>query len=72
MELLAIIAQVLKDLLGSLNPFRLISPPYRRQFVDLWKEEGWVFRIGYVIGGILLILVLLSLFLLAYRFIQHK
>jgi len=64
MELFIVIAQIIKDLLGSLNPFRLISRTYRRQFSDLWKEEGRIFRIGYVIGAILLMLILVSLLIL--------
>lgn len=64
MELLVIILQIIKDLLGNLNPFRLISQPYRRQFLNLWRKERWVFRIGYIIGSILLIVILLSLLLL--------
>lgn len=72
MELLAIIVQVVKDLLGNLNPFKLVSQSYRRQFADLWQKEGWVFKIGYVIGGALLVLLLLSLLLLALHWVTEK
>lgn len=72
MDLLAIIVQVVKDLLGNLNPFKLVSQSYRRQIVDLWQKEGWVFKIGYVIGGVLLVLLLLSLLLLAFHWATEK
>ena len=64
MELLAIILQIIKDLLGNLNPLRLISQSYRRQFLNLLQQERWVFSIGYIIGSIFLIVILLSLLLL--------
>ena len=60
MDLLVTIVQIVKDLLGSLNPFRLFERDYRASFRDLWREEPRVFRIGYVLG-ILGLLALLAL-----------
>ncbi|PTQ66545.1 hypothetical protein C8R26_14811 [Nitrosomonas oligotropha] len=64
MDLLLLIVQVIKDLLGSFNPCKLISPSYRREFLNLWQKEIWIFKIGYIVGSILLIALLLSIFLL--------
>ena len=64
MDLLITIVQIVKDLLGSLNPFRLFKRDYRASFRDLWQQEPRVFRIGYVLG-ILGLLVLLAVVALA-------
>ena len=64
MELLVSIVQIVKDLLGSLNPFRLFNRDYRVWFRDVWQEERLLFRIGYVLGAFGLV-VLLALVMLA-------
>jgi hypothetical protein len=63
MDLLVTIVQIVKDLLGSLNPFRLFKGDYRASFRDLWRQEPRVFRIGYVLGilGLLVLLALVAL-----------
>ena len=63
MDLLVTIAQIVKDLLGSLNPIRLFKRDYRASFRDLWWQEPRVFRIGYVLGifGLLVLLALVAL-----------
>ena len=63
MELLVSIVQIVKDLLGSLNPLRLFRRDYRVWFRNLWQEEPLVFRIGYVLGafGLLVLLALVAL-----------
>ena len=58
MELLVSIVQIVKDLIGSLNPLRLFNRDYRASFRDLWQQEPLVFRIGYVLGGLGLLAVL--------------
>lgn len=65
MDLLVTVVQIVKDLLGNLNPFRLFRRDYRASFRDLWRQEPRVFRIGYVLGVVGL-LVLLALVLLAF------
>ena len=60
MGLLITIVQIVKDLLGSLNPVRLFKRDYRASFRDLWRQEPRVFRIAYVLG-MLCLLVLLAL-----------
>jgi hypothetical protein len=50
MDLIAIVVQVLKDLLGPLNPLLLFRSEYRARFCAVWREEGLVFRVGYVLG----------------------
>lgn len=63
MDLLVTIVQIVKDLLGSLNPFRLFRPDYRGSFRKVWRREPFVFLIGYVLGTIgLLVLVALVIF----------
>ena len=64
MDLLITIVQIVKDLLGSLNPFRLFKRDYRASFRDLGRQEPRVFRIAYVLG-MLCLLVLLALVALA-------
>ena len=64
MELLVSIVQIVKDLLGSLNPLRLFNRDYRLWFRDVWQEERLIFRIGYVLGAFGLV-VLLALLMLA-------
>ena len=63
MDLLITIVQIVKDLLGSLNPFRLFKRDYRASFRDLRRQQPRVFRIGYVLGMLclLVLLVLLAL-----------
>ena len=63
MELLISIVQIVKDLLGSLNPLRLFRRDYRVWFRSLWHEESLIFRIGYVLGafGLLVLLALVAL-----------
>lgn len=63
MDLLVTIVQIVKDLLGSLNPLRLFKGDYRASFRDLWRQESRVFRIGYVLGifGLLVLLALIAL-----------
>lgn len=59
------IIEIIRDLLGNLNPFKLLfSRHYRREFMILWKNEAWGFRLGYIFGSILLTIVMLSLLLL--------
>lgn len=60
MDLLIVIAQLVKDLLGSLNPFKLLNKSYRARMRELWRQESVVSKIGYVIG-IFLLLVLLAM-----------
>lgn len=61
MDLLVTIVQIVKDLLGSLNPFRLFRRDYRGSFWEVWRQEPLVFRVGYVVGTIgLLVLIALA------------
>lgn len=63
MDLLVTIIQIAKDLLGSLNPFRLFKRDYRSSFLKVWRQEPLVFRIGYVLGAVgLLLLIALAVF----------
>lgn len=63
MDLFVTIIQIVKDLLGSLNPFRLFRRDYRGSFWEVWRQEPLVFRIGYVLGAIgLLVLIALAVF----------
>jgi len=63
MDLLVVIAQLVKDLLGSLNPLRLFKHEYRASFCEVWKRESLVLKIGYVVGAVgLLALIALLLF----------
>ena len=64
LELLVTIVQIVKDLLGSLNPVRLLGKAYRSSFRQTWREEPVVFRIGYVVGTLGLIVLIALLFLL--------
>jgi hypothetical protein len=65
MDLLVTIVQIVKDLLGSLNPLRLFSRDYRASFRGVWQREPRVFRVGYVLGALgLLALLALAAFLL--------
>jgi len=66
MDLLVTIVQIVKDLLGSLNPFRLFKRDYRGSFREIWRQEPFVFRIGYVLGavGLLLLIALVVFWLL--------
>ena len=57
MDLFVIIAQVVKDLLGSLNPFRLFNSDYRLAFREHWHRSGILLRVGYVLGVIGLIVL---------------
>ena len=53
------------NLLGSLNPLRLFKRDYRASFRGVWQQEPRVFRIGYVLGAIvLMILFALAVFVL--------
>jgi hypothetical protein len=58
MDLLVVIAQLVKDLLGNLNPFRLFRRDYRASFHDLWERESRVARAGYVLGTVGLLILL--------------
>ena len=60
MDLLVTIVQIVKDLLGSLNPLRLFKRDYRGSFREVWRQEPLVFRIGYILGtvGLLLLIAL--------------
>ncbi len=58
MDLLISIIQIIKDLLGDLNPFRLVKRDYRASFRKLWLQEPRVFRIGYVLGALGLVALL--------------
>ena len=60
MGLFITIVLIVKDLLGSLNPFRLFKRDYRASFRDLRRQQPRVFRFGYVLG-MLYLLVLLAL-----------
>lgn len=59
MDLLVSVIQIVKDLLGALNPFRLVRRGSRTRFLEVWKHEPMVFRIGYVLGSIGLLALLL-------------
>ena len=63
MDLLVTVIQILKDLLGSLNPLRLFKPGYRDSFREVWRQEPLIFRIGYVLGtvGLLVLIALVVL-----------
>jgi hypothetical protein len=63
-DLLVIIAQLVKDLLGSLNPLRLFKRNYRASFREVWKHESIVLKLGYVVGiiGLLVLIGVLVLF----------
>lgn len=63
MDLLVTIIQIVKDLLGSLNPLRLFGRDYRAAFRNLWRQESHVFRIGFFLGllGLLILLGLVAL-----------
>ena len=58
MDLIVIIAQVVKDLLGSLNPFRLVNSGYRIAFREHWHRSGVILRAGYVLGLVGLIVLI--------------
>ncbi len=63
MDLLVTIIQIVKDLLGSVNPLRLFRRDYRDSFWKVWGQEPLVFRIGYVLGAIsLFVLIALAVF----------
>ena len=64
MEILVVVVQIVKDLLGSLNPLRLFRRDYRASFGETWKQEPRIVRIGYVLG-ILGLVVLLGIAALA-------
>lgn len=70
MDLLFTIVQIVKDLLGSLNPFRLLSQNYRVSFRNLWRQESWTIRVGYVLGvlGLLVLFGLVASF--AWRYVR--
>lgn len=67
MDLLVILLQVVKDLLGNLNPLKLFSRDYRRRFGSIWNEEGLIFRLGYVVGVIFVLIFLIGLVFLIFR-----
>lgn len=69
MDLLVTIVQIVKDLLGSLNPFRLLGSDYRASFRNLWQQESWTFRAGYVLGILGLLVLLGALALVAWRYV---
>ena len=62
MDLLVTVVQIIKDLLGGLNPFHLFKRDYQAPFFNLWLQESRVFRIGYALGvlGLLVLLGLLA------------
>jgi hypothetical protein len=68
MDLLVVIAQLIKDLLGNLNPLRLFRRSYRASVRDLWRQEPRVFRLGYVLGTLGLIAVLALVGFVLWRF----
>lgn len=64
MEFLVIVVQILRDLLGNLNPFKLLKADYRASFRAVWEQEPAVFRMGYVLG-ILGVVALIAVLVLA-------
>ena len=50
MDLLVVVIQIIKNLLGSLNPFRLFRRDYRATLLNVWKQGSLVSRVGYVPG----------------------
>lgn len=70
MELFVIVAQLVKDLLGDLNPFRLLNRKYRNQAATTLKSEPPIIKLGYAVG-ITLLLVLVGLLVL-YLFAAAK
>ncbi len=65
MDYIVIILQIIRDLLGRLNPFKLLKTDYLASFREIWKQEAVVFRIGYllgILGVIILIVVLVFMF----------
>jgi len=70
MDLLVTIVQIVKDLLGSLNPFRLLGPDYRVSFRNLWRQESRIFRVGYVLGALGLLVLLGLVALLAWQYVK--
>jgi hypothetical protein len=70
MDLLVTIVQIVKDLLGSLKPLRLVSTDYRTSFRNLWRQESRIFRVGYVMGALGLLILLGLVALLAWRYIR--
>lgn len=67
MDLLVVIAQIVKDLLGNLNPLRLFERAYRTSFRDVWQSESIVLKIGYVVGVIALVFLGAVLLLAAWQ-----
>lgn len=67
-DLLVIIAQLIKDLLGSLNPLRLFKRDYRASFREIWKRESIVLKLGYVVGIVGLLVLVGVLVLFAWHF----
>lgn len=63
MEFLAIVVQILRDLLDNLNPFKLLKADYRASFRAVWKQEPAVFRMGYVLGIIGMVVLIAVLVL---------
>jgi len=63
-EHLFVVLQGLLDLLGTLNPFKLLKADYRASFRAVWKQVPTVFRVGYVLG-ILGVIVLIAVLVLA-------
>jgi hypothetical protein len=56
MELIAILAGVLKDLIGALNPFRwFVNSHERNEAKDNWRDSSWIGKAGLVFGLALLL-----------------
>lgn len=67
MDLFIVIAQLVKDLLGSLNPLRLFRHGYRVSFREVWNRESLVLKIGYVVGTVGLLTLIAVLLFAAWR-----
>jgi len=71
MDLLVVIAQVVKDLLGNLNPFKLLNKSYRARMRDLWRQESAISKIGYVLGMLFFLTLLTVGVLLIFKTTQQ-
>jgi hypothetical protein len=64
MDFLIIIVQVIRDLLSSLNPFKIFGKDQANSFRSTWKTESKLSHIAFIIGVLLLTLFLAILVLL--------
>lgn len=70
MDLIVIIVQVIKDLLGNVNPFRLLNSGYRAAVREHWSRSRLIHRIGYVLGIIGATVLALVALLGIWQFLQ--